>query len=130
MPFAARPIQLAAAQTDELEALLRRKSTVSQGIAERARIILLAGDNLSNGEIAAKLGVHRNVVSKWRRRFLEGGVRALEDMPRSGRPPVNRPGRIKKLVETVCGRPPKGYGRWSQQLLAAKLKMPATTRAG
>lgn len=127
MPFTALPIQLSAAKIDELESLLRKKSTIAQGIAERARIILLAGEGLPNAEIAARLGVHRNVVSKWRRRFLDGGIAALQDGTRSGRPPGNPPATIKKVVETVCGRPPKGHGRWSHRLLAKKLKMPLAT---
>ena len=127
MPFSARPIELTVAEVGELEALRRKKSTTSQGMAERARIILLAADKLSNQEIADKLGVHRNVVSKWRGRFLKGGVAALRDESRSGRPQANTPAKVRKVVETVCGRPPKGYGRWSQRLLAKKLKLPLST---
>jgi transposase len=106
---------------------LRKRSTTSQGMAERTRIVLLAAEDLSNQEIASRLGVHRNVVSKWRRRFLEGGVEALRDRPRSGRPQATLPAKIRKVVETVCGRPPKGYGRWSRRLLAAKLKLSVST---
>lgn len=123
MPFVARPIELTVTEANELKALLRKKSTTSQGLAERARIVLLAAESFPNQEIADKLGVHRNVVSKWRSRFLEGGVAALRDGRRSGRPQASPPAKVRKVVETVCGRPPKGYGRWSQRLLAKKLKM-------
>src|SRR5210317_2045359 len=99
MPFAARPIELTVAEVEELEALRRKKSSTSQGMAERARIVLLAADRLSNQEIADKLDVHRNMVSKWRGRFLKGGVAALRDGPRSGRPQANTPAKFRKVVE-------------------------------
>lgn len=127
MPFIAPPIELTIAQANELEALRRKRSTTSQGLAERARIVLLAAEGLPNREIADRLGVHRNVVSKWRGRFLRGGVAALQDEPRSGRPQAIPPTKVRKVVETVCGRPPKGYGRWSQRLLARKLKLAPST---
>jgi transposase len=52
----------------------------------RAKIILLAADGLRNDEIAAKLDMPRQVVSKWRKRFFEEGRAGLADRPRGGRP--------------------------------------------
>lgn len=52
----------------------------------RARIILLAADGLRNDEIAAKLDMPRQVVSRWRKRFFEEGRAGLADRPRGGRP--------------------------------------------
>jgi len=52
----------------------------------RARIILLAADGLRNDEIAAKLDMPRQVVSKWRKRYFEEGRAGLADRPRGGRP--------------------------------------------
>jgi DNA-directed RNA polymerase specialized sigma24 family protein len=52
----------------------------------RAKIILLAADGLGNDEIAAKLDMPRQVVSRWRKRFFEEGRAGLADRPRGGRP--------------------------------------------
>lgn len=52
----------------------------------RAKIILLAAEGLSNTEIAAQLGLDRQMVSKWRKRFFEQGLNGLADEPRPGRP--------------------------------------------
>jgi hypothetical protein len=52
----------------------------------RARIILLAAAGFSNTEIAAALGLDRQLVSKWRKRFFEQRLHGLEDEPRPGRP--------------------------------------------
>lgn len=48
----------------------------------RARIVLLAADGLTNEHIARRLGVARQLVSKWRKRFAEDGLSGLADRPR------------------------------------------------
>jgi transposase len=58
--------------------------------SQRAAIVLLAGQGLANGEIARRLGVSRPAVITWRSRYAEGGLGALADRPRSGRPPRAR----------------------------------------
>lgn len=57
----------------------------------RARIVLMAAAGLRNDEIAARLSMRREVVSKWRRRFCEARLDGLEEQPRRGRPPVFPP---------------------------------------
>lgn len=52
----------------------------------RAKIVLLAAQGLSNDEIAAKIDIPRQIVSKWRKRFFEQRMLGLLDQPRSGRP--------------------------------------------
>jgi len=52
----------------------------------RAKIILLAAEGFSNTDIAAALGLDRQVVSKWRKRFFEQRLDGLLDEPRPGRP--------------------------------------------
>ena len=52
----------------------------------RARIVLLASQGLGNDSIAIRLGTSRQIASKWRARFHDGRLPALDDRPRSGRP--------------------------------------------
>ena len=52
----------------------------------RAKMILLAAENLSNDLIAARLDTRREVVSQWRKRFFQQRLRGLEELPRPGRP--------------------------------------------
>jgi len=54
-------------------------------LAVRAQIILLSLDGLLDSAIAKKLGISRQVVVKWRGRYLQGGVTGLLDKQRSGR---------------------------------------------
>ena len=63
-----------------------RSSSIKAGLAQRARIVLLAADGVSNTEIADRVGVSRPTVIGWRDRYASSGVRGLEDERRSGRP--------------------------------------------
>ena len=54
-----------------LENWVKRRST-AQGLALRARIVLACTEGGSNLAVAARLGVDRNTVSRWRARFLPG----------------------------------------------------------
>jgi len=52
----------------------------------RAKIVLLAAEGLSNDMIAARLDTPRQIVSKWRKRFVFARLPGLESQPRGGRP--------------------------------------------
>jgi hypothetical protein len=58
----------------------------------RAKMILLAAENLPNDQIAARLDTRREVVSLWRKRFFRERLRGLDELPRSGRPRAFPPG--------------------------------------
>lgn len=57
----------------------------------RAKTVLLAMQGMDNKEIAERLQLPRQVVSKWRKRFFEERLAGLQDRPRSGRPPSFSP---------------------------------------
>jgi hypothetical protein len=94
-------IRLSAAEQQALEALQRAGKTPQQTV-RRVSILLLAHAGLSNQAIADEVGTSRNLVQKWRKRFAlyeppplvaeeevdpVARLAALQDMPRSGRPP-------------------------------------------
>ena len=62
---------------------LVRSSTVEAGLAQRARIVLLAAQGVPNAEIARRVGVSRPTVIQWRNRYEAGGISALGDLDRS-----------------------------------------------
>jgi len=78
-------IVLTPAEDAELTALAR-KYTSPYYLVLRAKIVLLAAQGLANTQIAARLDVPRQIVSKWRKRFFADGLDALADRPRPGRP--------------------------------------------
>ena len=69
----------------ELMSLTMRRKT-AQALALRARIVLTCAEGGQNKEVATKLGLDRQTVGKWRRRFMEQRVAGLHDEPRSGAP--------------------------------------------
>src|SRR6266481_1767451 len=75
---------LSSAEEEQLQQLIRAQST-PQGLAQRARVVQLAAQGLGVRGIGLRVGMHFNQVAKWRRRYLRGGLGALQDGPRSGR---------------------------------------------
>src|SRR4029434_8468303 len=64
-----------------------RSSSIRAGLAERAKILLLAAEGLPNTEIAQQLGCSRPTVILWRRRYAQTGLDGLADKPRPRRAP-------------------------------------------
>jgi len=99
---------------------LTRSSSVRAGTAQRARIVLLAGDGLANAEIARRVGVARQTVIDWRERYRVSGIAGLDDLARSGRPRVIDDAQV--VVETLQPPPAElGVTHWSARLLAEHL---------
>ena len=78
-------IELSDQERTVLEARARRYTLPYREVV-RARIVLAAADGQQNLQIAGRLGVAVNTVSKWRKRFVEEGLSGLGDRKRPGRP--------------------------------------------
>jgi len=78
-------IVLSDAEKDKLNRIAR-KYTLAYYQVQRAKIVLLAAEDLENNEIAKRLDTRREVVCFWRKRFFEQRLAGLEDHDRSGRP--------------------------------------------
>ena len=63
-----------------------RQYTLPYYQVTRAQMILLAAQGMSNDQIALRLNTRREVVSKWRKRFVQQRLAGLEERPRPGRP--------------------------------------------
>src|SRR4051794_26580971 len=102
----ARPVNL---QPDQ-EAVLERRAPARSAPArsvERSRIVLLASAGLQDQQIAAKLKITPEKVARWRNRFLEGGLAALEkDAPRPGRTPTITPAKIQEVIRKTTREKP------------------------
>jgi transposase len=109
-------------------AAVTRSSAVRAGLAQRARIVLLAADGVSNTEIAERVGVSRPTVIEWRARYERSGIAGLADEPRPGRPRVVD---HEAIITATLTPPPKRLGvtHWSSRLLAARLKIGNATVA-
>ena len=83
-------IRLSSSETAELQ---RRaaKYTLPYFQVQRAKMILMAAEGLTNDEIARRLDTRRDVVSMWRKRFFSERLAGLEERARPGRPRIFSP---------------------------------------
>lgn len=108
--------------SDRIELERRTRSgTIASRDAQRARIVLLAADGMSNRDIAEVVGLHYNQVGLWRSRYELLGIAGLDDEPRPGRPPVYGHDDVLLLVKTVTEEPPDGATRWTMEALAGAM---------
>ena len=84
------PIVLTGREKSALEDIAR-KYTSPYFMVVRAKAILLAAQGLRNDQIADRISLPRQIISKWRKRFFEERLDGLENLPRPGRPPVFPP---------------------------------------
>lgn len=96
-----------------------RRSTVSAGLARRARIVLEAATGATNVDVAQRAGVTANTVSKWRHRFIDQGLVGLSDEYRSGRPRTISDDQVEAvIVKTLNDDPPDEATHWSTRSMA------------
>ena len=111
------PLKLRRGDRSILEAWVRA-GTVEARVARRARIVLLAADGHSNRDIAMLVDLHYNQVGVWRQRYSAYGLAGLDDLERSGRPPVYDHDDVLLLVKLVTEPPPNQATRWTMEALA------------
>ena len=114
----ARPVVLSLDQQTTLEARSRARSSSARSV-ERARIVLLAAAGLQDLQIAARLQITREKASRWRIRYLEGGLAALDqDAPRPGRTRTITPEKIQEVIWKTTQEKPANATHWSTRTMA------------
>jgi len=125
------PLILSAQDKGQLQALSRRH-TAPRCVVQRARIILLAAQNMTVPAIAATLQMCSNTVRKWISRYtlkaqenpapensdptlaavepLPSKLPLLADAPRSGRPDTFTAEQTCNIIAVACEKP-ENYGR-------------------
>jgi transposase len=97
-----------------------RSPSVRAGLAQRARIVLLAAEGLGTNEIVRRTGVSKPTVIAWKRRYVADGVGGLDDRPKPGRPRTTDD--VAVVLRTLEPPPERlGVTHWSSRLLAAEL---------
>ena len=117
-------IALNESEREQLERWSRGHQT-PRSLAERAQIILLAGQGLRNDAIAKQLRCRGARVCKWRRRFAAKRCAGLSDAPRPGQPVKYGADLEKRLLAQLDSPPPRGYAAWNGRRLAQTLAVPA-----
>mgnify|MGYP001156541129 CR=1 FL=1 len=109
------------ALTDEERSELRgwaRRPSTAQAHALRARIILACAEGANNGEVAEELGVTRQTVGTWRRRFVERRLDGLVDAPRPGAPRTITDEDVERVIATALEHTPKDATHWTTRSMA------------
>jgi transposase len=106
-----------AAERETLERWARRPKT-AQALALRARIVLRCAAGQSNTEVAARFGVTKQMVGKWRARFVARRVDGLLDEPRPGAPRTISDARVETVIRKTLEATPKDATHWSTRSMA------------
>jgi transposase len=107
----AKPIFLPYIEQIKLFKLARKRSTPKR-LTDRYRIVLLAAEGFDNDAIAATLGVTRQMVARWRLRFLATGLEAFgQDRQRMGRPAMIDSDQVEEVLRQTFDAPDRKYSR-------------------
>ena len=102
---------------------LIRKGTTRARVITRARILMLADRGKTDAIICESLGIVRSVVYDARKHYGDGGLtRALYDLPRPGKARTLTGAQEAEVIAIVCSKAPKGYSRWTLDLLTEEMK--------
>ena len=97
-----------------------RSPSLRAGLAQRARIVLLADDGVGTNEIVHRVGVSKPTVIAWKKRYAAEGIAGLEDRPKQGRPATVD--EVAVVLATLEPPPERlGVTHWSSRLLADQL---------
>lgn len=112
---------------------VERQHSTSQQLAQRVRIILLAGEGKNHTQISRELSISIDMARQWRNRWAsfapiplsEMSVsERLEDAPRPGKPSAISAEQMCKIVALAC-EAPKQSGRpisqWTGREIADEL---------
>ena len=123
-----KPKKLTILEDDHEELVAWSKSrSLPESIVNRAKILLMAADGLSNREIAAAVGYANSTVRKWKVRYQEEGIEGLHDEYRKGHPRKYEDEEIACLLKKTLESKPEGSTHWSCRSMAEETGISAAT---
>lgn len=106
-------------QARQLQAWARGRS-VEVRLAQRAQMILMAAQGMTDQAIAAELKVGRRTPARWRLRFIEQGPVGIErDLPRPGRKRQISAAKVRQVIAKTTRETPPQATHWSTRTMAA-----------
>lgn len=97
-----------------------KRTKSSNGLAQRARIILRCAEGLASSAVAKELHVSNQTVCKWRSRYIARGPAGLLDEPRSGAPRKISDEQVEEVVTATLEEMPRDATHWSTRSMAAR----------
>src|ERR687889_1085736 len=121
MSRAAAPLAISDGQREILETLAKLQSAEHR-LVQRARVLLLAGDGVSNSEISEVAGVSRPTVLAWRGQFEKDGLVGFGEVAKGrGRKPSISEEKVAEIVDLTLHSKPEGETHWSCRSMAKKV---------
>lgn len=121
-----KPLELTEEDFNELT-IMSRSNKLDYRYVIRSRIILKLYEGKSYDQVQRDLSVGREAVSKWKSRFLTGGISGLKDRPGRGKKRLYKEADRARIVQKACEKPGRGYTNWSQRRIAGELGMSQST---
>ena len=110
-----------------LESLVR-SGTSEHRLVQRARVLLLAADGVSNVEIAEASGASRPTVLAWRAQFARDGLTRFGQVAEGrGRKASIPEEKIAEIVELTLHHKPDGETHWSCRSMAKRTGVSSAT---
>lgn len=119
-------LSLTPEERETLERWARRPKT-AQALAVRARIVLRCGSGATNNAVAEQLHVSRQMVCKWRARFVAQRLDGLLDEPRPGAPRQHTDAPVERLIAKTLESTPRDATHWSTRSMAKASGMSQST---
>jgi putative transposase len=126
MPFTSKPLEITESQRQEL-LIISRATKAEYRMVFRAKVILMFSEGKSYSQITKELSTERNVISKWKKRFIKFGIPGLKDAKRPGQKTKYTEYDKARVISLACSKPENGYTNWSQERIAKKLGMSEST---
>jgi transposase len=115
-------LMLAQNEREQLQAWAQRRKT-AQALAMRSRIVLECASGRGNLDVAQRLRVTPQTVSKWRGRFVEQRLDGLLDLPRPGRPRTIEDARVEAVIARTLESVPARATHWSTRSMAREMSV-------
>jgi transposase len=117
-----RPTAAVVVTREEREVLERwaRRPKTAQALAQRARIVLACATGVTNTVVAARFGLTRQMVGKWRARFVVRRLDGLLDEPRPGAPRRVGDEAVERVLTLTLETMPRDATHWSTRSMALK----------
>src|SRR5438445_8824464 len=124
-----RPTAVLVVTSEEQAALERwaRRPKTAQALAQRARIVLACATGATNTAVAMRIGVTRQMVGKWRARFVGRQLDGLLDEPRPGAPRRVGDDDVERVLTRTLETMPRDATHWSTRGMAAKTGLSQST---
>ena len=117
-----RPIPSLLLSREERETLRNwaQRPKSAQALAQRARIVLICAEGLTNTAVARQMNLTKPTVGKWRSRFLLRRVDGLLDEPRPGAPRRVSDADVERVLRLTLETQPREATHWSTRAMARR----------